>query len=567
MMANLSIYRKVLIAFGAILSVTVVAAGLIFFQSLRLQRDVVTADAITGRAAAFEKYRSALQDAHKTVLRLLNSSDIEYLGVLSDHLAAIDRERDDVLAQSEDGSSAHATAQEIAALVERWRRQVVERQIADTEDPYTVDIARLREESVQNRSLWDKIDSAFSRQRAANVAALHNAQQRQAGNLILLEVISLGSSLMVVIFCVMMAMMVRGSVVLPLRRLTDVTEKLRDHEWSVEITGVSRQDEIGDMSRALEVFREAGIENEQISARQVAEAEEKARQAQRVSEAVAEFRGQSSDLLRALADAGFSLGNAAHSLEGVAGDSFDYTQSVSSAAEATGSSVQSVAAAIEEMSMSIRDISTQLQNVARLTRLATEASAQADRKVSGLQTRSEQIHEVIDLINGIAGQINLLALNATIESARAGEAGKGFAVVAQQVKQLADQTGKATEDISRVIGQVSGDVSEVVQAIRTIDNAIGEVNTNSAAVSASVEEQSTALDEISRNVSIVSNQTRTVAGNVKGVESKVGETRSVAGNVSSLSDSLKESSERLGATIERFIGTVANDRRPTVRSA
>ncbi|WP_108662284.1 methyl-accepting chemotaxis protein [Acuticoccus kandeliae] len=558
MMANLSITRKMMIAFGGIMLVTILAAGFIIYQTSALLHHVERNAQNSEALDALLDYRDVVEAAHSSVLRLVNSSDISHLAAIEKALEDMGRRETDLRTRGGEGGGGAQAIDALIQLLRRWQTEIVEYQIVDMRDPYTVDMARLREASVENATLWREIDDRLATIIEALKAEQTTARDAQDHELGLLQAVSIGSSALLMAICLLMSFVVRGSVVAPLRRLAGVTERLRDKDWEVTIGGTERGDEIGEMSRALEVFRDNGKRNEEIEREQARDAETKARNAEAVRRAIDAFRDSSGTLLGQLGHAGHTLGSAATSLQSVAGHSHDYTVSCSHAAEATEASVQNVAAAIEEMSMSIRDISQQLQNVTHLTERTTQASAQAGQKVTGLKARSDKIHEVVDLITSIAGQINLLALNATIESARAGEAGKGFAVVAQQVKQLADQTAKATEDISRVIGQVSGEVNEVVQAIQIIDHAIGEVNTNTAGVAAAVEEQSAALDEISRNVTVVTTQTGNVAENVKGVEEKVGETSKVAGEVNELSTSLKESSNRLGTTIESFIGAVSS---------
>ncbi|MCF3935869.1 methyl-accepting chemotaxis protein [Acuticoccus sp. M5D2P5] len=555
----MSITRKVTIAFGVILFVTIVTSSFIVYQTMQLEQNVRNNERTGSLLHHLLTYQDAVGAGHNEVLRLINSSDIQYLPNIEQAIGQAAALEPKLLADFADDPALSRQVEEIVALAKTWRGDIMRAQLIDMRDPYTVDLARLRETSIENFQLWESVNELFASVADAVRARQMEGRDMQNAELGLLRNASIGASVILFGICVMMAFMTRGTVVMPLRRLAEVTAKLRDKDWGIVVTGTDRGDEIGDMSRALEVFRETGLHNEEVEREQKRTAEAEARKAEAVREAVDRFRDNSSTLLSQLSAAGISLGGAANSLERVAGDSYDFTQSCTTAAEATEASVQNVAAAIEEMSMSIRDISGQLQNVTQLTERTSQASTQAGHKVTGLKARSDKIHEVVDLITDIAGQINLLALNATIESARAGEAGKGFAVVAQQVKQLADQTAKATDDISRVIGQVSGEVNEVVQAIQVIEGSIAEVNTNTAGVAAAVEEQSAALDEISRNVTVVTTQTGNVANNVKGVESKVGETRNVAGEVSELSTSLKESSTRLGGTIEGFIGAVASN--------
>ena len=566
MIANLSIAKKVWYAFGAILAVTILNAGLIFIDTVHLKASIDRSSRGSMAAKALEDYRNTVERAHLHMLEIVQRGDYRF----EDNFNTAIKGAEVTYAAAREAFADTPIASDIDAIHARfleWYDNVAIRQLEDVRDPYKVDTARVREFSVRNGSIWADINGRFEAAVNWERGAVRDRISAQETSLFALQITSVAATCLLLVMCISMALVMRRGVAVPLKTLAAATGRLKDRDWTVTIEGTGRGDEIGSMASALEVFRDQGVRNEAIEAEQQRESEEKIRQADRLQDAVRGFRDTTTGLLKQLSGAGVSLGEAATSLDQVVGASFDYTQSVSSAATATGTSVQSVAAAIEEMTMSIRDVSAQLQNVSRLTQTTKEATEAAGGKVAGLQTRSEKIHDVIDLINGIAGQINLLALNATIEAARAGDAGKGFAVVAHEVKQLADQTAKATDDIGQVISHIAVDVGEVVAAIQTISTSIAEVNGNTAAVAVAVEQQSNALDEISRNVNNVSNQTSGVAGNVKGVESKVGETKEVATDVNRLSQSLKESSAQLSGTIEAFIGAVANDRGAPSRSA
>ncbi|RAI03603.1 hypothetical protein DLJ53_03700 [Acuticoccus sediminis] len=559
MMANLSISKKLWVAFAAVIGVTLLSAGFTLLQS----RDVVRGLEESGRRAAglatVETWRTTVAETHEAMLSYINSGEVAFADEVLAGFRRMEATEQSARTVATPGTALAGNLAGVAGLVAEWRRDIAEAQLREMTDPLTYDLARLREMSMQSNRLWRAIGSGFADISAKTRAAIAEQRSHQLRELNFQMYVSLGSAVTILLVSVGMAVAMRHGVALPVRRLAATTSRLKDSDWTVTIEGTGRGDEIGDMAKALQVFRDQGERNEVIEAERVRDAEAKARRAEEITNAVRGFRGQSSALLAQLSEAGIKLDGAATSLDSVVGASFSYTRTVNDAAMATGLSVKSVAAAVEEMTASIQDISSQLQNVSHLTRTTTEATDTATGKVDGLKARSDEIHQVVDLINGIAGQINLLALNATIEAARAGDAGKGFAVVAHEVKQLADQTAKATEDIGRVIGQVSDEVDEVVGAINLISRSIAQVNANAAAVASAVEEQSAALGEISRNVNEVSEQTTGVADNVQGVENKVGETRDVATNVNQLSKALQASSKDLSGSIDEFIGAVAND--------
>lgn len=559
MIWNLSIARKLWLAFGGILVVSAVATGWIFLQSQQLRSAVAKTAAEVDALGAVQHYRSALTSAHNRLLAVINTGDATHIAPIKTIVADLD----DLASRATDGFAPadplRRSLEAVRGAVASWRRDTLEPQLSAVADPVRFDAARLREGSVDNIELWANVEREFNAVADTVRARIADRRNDQAFLIRSLEIAALGAAAVLIAFCTLMAVVMQRDIAAPLRRLAVVTLRLKDRDFEVAIDDAARRDEVGELSRTLEVFRDQGRRAAEIEAAQARNAADKVRQSEALQRAISGFRDTSSGLLTELDHAGLQLGEAAASLDHVVGASYDFTRSVSSSAAMTGTSVESVAAAIEQMTASIHDISAQLNNVSRLTQTTSDATEVANAKVSGLQTRSDRIHEVVDLINGIAGQINLLALNATIEAARAGGAGKGFAVVAHEVKQLADQTAKATGDISRVIGQVSSDVVEVVDAIGVISTSIMEVNSNASAVAAAVEQQSAALNEISRNVNDVSQQTSGVAKNVHGVETKVGETRGVAASVNHLSQALQASSRTLSGTIDAFIGEVAND--------
>jgi methyl-accepting chemotaxis protein len=226
------------------------------------------------------------------------------------------------------------------------------------------------------------------------------------------------------------------------------------------------------------------------------------------------------------------------------------------ASEEASLNVQTVATASEELSASINDISRQVVHAASIAGRAVDETKQTDGTVRGLAETAERIGEVVKLINAIAGQTNLLALNATIEAARAGEAGKGFAVVASEVKSLANQTAKATEDITAQIAAVQNVTREAMNAIRGIGSTIGEVSVVATSIASAVEEQGAATQEITRNTQEAARRTKDASDNIAGVSTGADATGAAAHNVKSAAEALAVRTETLRSQVDDFLATI-----------
>ncbi|WP_022720752.1 methyl-accepting chemotaxis protein, partial [Rhodopseudomonas sp. B29] len=232
------------------------------------------------------------------------------------------------------------------------------------------------------------------------------------------------------------------------------------------------------------------------------------------------------------------------------------SSTVAAASEEASTNVQSVASATEELSSSISEISRQVQESARMAADAVNQARTTDERVSELSKAATRIGDIIELINTIAGQTNLLALNATIEAARAGEAGRGFAVVAAEVKALAEQTAKATGEISQQISGIQSATNDSVTAIKQIAGTIGRLSEISSTIAAAVEEQGAATQEISRNVQQAAMGTQQVSSNVIDVQRGATETGSASSQVLSSAQTLAQDSTRLRSEVSRFLDSV-----------
>jgi methyl-accepting chemotaxis protein len=322
------------------------------------------------------------------------------------------------------------------------------------------------------------------------------------------------------------------------------------------IASAEDQDEIGEMARALRVFRDSMTKSEEMAAAQRAEQEQKEQRQREMAEAVKEFDASISNVASAVGNAATSLRSSASSLSSTADQATREVATVADASRQASSNVQTVASAAEELSASIQEISRQVAQSAQIAGQAVQDAQRTDATVQGLAEAAQKIGEVVKLINDIAGQTNLLALNATIEAARAGEAGKGFAVVASEVKNLATQTAKATEDISAQITAIQTATGQAVDAIKGIGGTIGQINEIAATIAAAVEEQGAATKEISRNVQEAAHGTSTVASNITNVNQAAESTGSAASQVLSATDDLGKQSDQLRQVVDRFVARV-----------
>ena len=356
-----------------------------------------------------------------------------------------------------------------------------------------------------------------------------------------------------VLVCGALAAMTVVNVARPLRAVTVAMRRLADRDMSVVIDDQARSDEIGVLFAAMRVFKDS-LEAEQRQAGEVAaEQAAKARRVVKLDGITQQFEREAGMLVGQISAASTELEATSRSLATNASQTDDQASGAGRAAGEASAGVQSVASAAEELSASIGEISRQVAQSAKVSQAAVDDARRTDTIVRALAEGANKIGEVVELITTIAGQTNLLALNATIEAARAGDAGKGFAVVASEVKELANQTARATEEIARRIGDIQGSTSEAVSAINGIAATISEVSEIATTIAAAVEEQGAATAEIARNVQRTAEATLIVSENIAGVTQSAGETGVASSQVLEAAGSLSRQAEELSKQVKTFL--------------
>ncbi len=359
------------------------------------------------------------------------------------------------------------------------------------------------------------------------------------------------------VLLIAVTILVTRSIINPISGLVSVMRRLASGDMHMTVPGGNRRDEIGAMAGTVAVFKDNMIETDRLRGEQVEAEQRGSRQRKADMERIAgEFERAVGSIVNTVSSASTELEAAAATLTQTAETAQSLSTQVATRSEQASANVNSVAACVEQLSSSVREIGRQVQESSQIAAVAVQQAEATDARIAEMSQLATRIGDVVKLITNVAEQTNLLALNATIEAARAGDAGRGFAVVAQEVKALASQTAKATDEISTQISAMQLATSGSVAAIEEIGGTISRISEIASTIAAAVEEQGAATSEISRSVQQVATGTTQMTANISDVSRGASETGSASLQVLSSARSLAGESDRLKLEVGHFLRTI-----------
>lgn len=387
-----------------------------------------------------------------------------------------------------------------------------------------------------------------------DISGEYNVQYKQALTNILIQTIIMLAAWMVIYFlCTYIA-------IRPILKLTDVMKRLSSGDLDIEVLGLDREDEIGEMAKAIQIFKGNAIEKVQMEEEQKeSEKRAEAEKQQAMLDLADSFDSQIAGLMDSLASSSTELQSTAEDMRSVADETTQSSATVAASSEEASTNVGTVASAMEEMSATSEEISSQIVTAKTKSNDTADNAEDANQTVSNLNELVGNIGEVVEAIQDIAEQTNLLALNATIEAARAGDAGKGFAVVADEVKKLATETAHKTGEINDRISAIQDATHNSVKAMKRIIDNISEIDESVTGVSAAVEEQNATTCEIVRSLSEASQGVQQVSQIIVEVQDGANKTGSSANDVLMAAKEVSQISENLKSSVDKFLDEIRTD--------
>lgn len=553
---NMRTSRKLATAFLLVIAVAFATSALTWRNLSTLEQNNQWTEHTHKVIAQASAIGAAMVDAETGIRGYLISGADNFLEPYRNSGKAFRSALDEAKRLTADNPSQQKRLEQIDRIAGEWRQDVAEREIALMRAQQTVTEARNIEAGGAGKKYMDGIRalvrevidaeaSLLSVRAAASAAATSSSYTMIIVGGIAMLLVAIASLLL------LNAAVTRGIVA-----MTAAMGRLAQNDMTIDIPFSDRLDEVGEMAKAVQVFKDNAIRVSKLEQKEAEDRQAEQRKTETMRLAVASFEEAVGEIVQTVSSASTQLEASARNLNSTAARSQELTARVSSTSQDCSSNVQSVASATEELSSSVNEISRQVQESARMANDAVNQARQTNDRVAELSKAAGRINDVVELISSIAGQTNLLALNATIEAARAGEAGRGFAVVASEVKALAEQTSKATGEIGQQITGIQEATQQSVGAIKEISSTIEKLSEISSAIAAAVEEQGAATQDISRNVQQAANGTQQVSANISDVQRGASETGTASSQVLSAAQTLASDSSRLKTEVSKFLNTV-----------
>ncbi|MBE7245362.1 MAG: CHASE3 domain-containing protein [Actinomycetospora chiangmaiensis] len=555
--ADLKITTKLALAFVSLSAVTVGMSTLSYGRLSAIEKNIHWTEHTYQVLQTLDGVVSAMINQETGMRGYLIGGDTRFLEPYRKGQGDFRQAFERVKELTADNAAQQARLVILKRAADTWSREIAEKEIAMVASG-ALEKARAAADSGAGKAAMDAVRAQADEMAAVerDLLAARSRDQQQAFDTSYLTAI--GGSLASLVIAAFLSVFVFAQIVRPLGRLVSVLQRMAEGEIEAEIGEARRGDEIGAVGKAVEGIKAmvAARAAEQAEVKRLAD-EAAARERRRTMVELADgFEAAVGGIVGMVSSSATELQATAQQMSSAAAETAAQSTTVAAAAEEAASNVGTVAAAAEELGTSVQEIGRQVHGSAELARAAVGEADQTAALVQALAQTSARIGDMVGLISTIASQTNLLALNATIEAARAGEAGRGFAVVAAEVKELANQTGKATEEIAGQIGEIQGVTDQAVRAIGTITGRIREINAVATSIAAAVEQQGAATQEIVRNVAQASTGTSEVTSNIAGVARASEDTGAAANQVLAASGELSRQSEHLTAEVNRFLNTV-----------